>query len=99
GLKPTSTHPSRIRKRLAKAEAQAAAAAAVAVNTPGSSDSPGLPATLSTNLTYSEPMTSPTTTPRYYPPHVLNQTVDGRPKSGESSHSVTGLTHESGGSA
>ncbi|KAG9104834.1 hypothetical protein FRC06_008064 [Ceratobasidium sp. 370] len=100
GLKLTSTHPSRIRKRIAKAEAQAAAAAAAAAaNTPSSSDSSGPATTLSTNLTYQEPMTSPTTTPRYYPPHVLNQTIDGRPKSGESSHSVTGLTHESGGSA
>ncbi|QRW04113.1 hypothetical protein RhiLY_03112 [Ceratobasidium sp. AG-Ba] len=98
GLKPTSTHPSRIRKRQAKAEAQAAAAAA-AVSTPGSSDSPGPPTTLSMNLTYQESMTSPTTTPRHYPPHVLSQTIDGRPKSGESSHSATGLTYESGGSA
>ncbi|KAG8708228.1 hypothetical protein FRC09_001371 [Ceratobasidium sp. 395] len=97
GLKPTSTHPSRIRKRLAKAEAQAAAAAAA--NTPSSSDSSGPPAALLTSLAYQESMTSPTTTPRHYPPHVLNQTIDGRPNSGESSHSVTGLTFESGGSA
>ncbi|KAJ1308047.1 hypothetical protein OPQ81_002114 [Rhizoctonia solani] len=44
GLKPTSTHPSRIRKRLAKAEAQAAAAAAVSSSqgdaAPGSSIPP-----------------------------------------------------------
>ncbi|CAE6335112.1 unnamed protein product [Rhizoctonia solani] len=61
GLKPTSTHPSRIRKRLAKAEAQQAAAAAAVSSTQGDV-TPGSsipPATESTNPLLSDSMTSP----------------------------------------
>ncbi|KAF8602872.1 hypothetical protein BDV93DRAFT_523721 [Ceratobasidium sp. AG-I] len=98
GLKPTSTHPSRIRKRLAKAEAQAAAAVST---TPSSSDSSGPLTAHPGSLTQQD---SPIDGPRHYPPHVLNQTVDGRSKSGESPQAAAGnstntLTYEPGSSA
>lgn len=100
GLKPTSTHPSRIRKRLAKAEA-AAAAAAQAATSPGSS---APPATQAANPVHQDAMTSPSSAPRHYPPHVLNQTVDTRPKSGETLQTTTSNSdsippYEPGGSA
>lgn len=97
GLKPTSTHPSRIRKRLAKAEAAAAAAQAA---TPGSS---GPSATEAANPVHQDAMTSPASAPRHYPPHVLNQTVDTRSKSGETLQTTASnpdsIPYEPGGSA
>ncbi|CAE6354071.1 unnamed protein product [Rhizoctonia solani] len=105
GLKPTSTHPSRIRKRQAKAEAlQAAAAAAIALapgdNTPGSSIHPSIE---SRNPSHPETMRSPIGS-RHYPPHVMNQSMDSRPKSGEtpqmSANNPDNLSpYEPGGSA
>ncbi|EUC57594.1 hypothetical protein RSOL_225950 [Rhizoctonia solani AG-3 Rhs1AP] len=105
GLKPTSTHPSRIRKRQAKAEAQQAAAAAAVVSAPGDAI-PGSsihPTMESRNPLHSETMTSPAGS-RHYPPHVMNQSMDSRPKSGETlqtsaSNSDNLSPYEPGGSA
>ncbi|KAB5591720.1 hypothetical protein CTheo_4834 [Ceratobasidium theobromae] len=109
GLKPTSTHPSRIRKRLAKAEAQAAAAnaAAAATGAAHSDVTPGSsvpPATEPLNTSHQGSMTPPTAASRHYPLHVLSQTVDTRSKPGETSQTTTSNpdhipTYEPGGSA
>ncbi|KAG8691410.1 hypothetical protein FRC11_004276 [Ceratobasidium sp. 423] len=107
GLKPTSTHPSRIRKRLAKAEAQQAAAAAAMASAqgdaaPGSSSIP--PTTETTNPLHPESMTSPAGGSRHYPSHLMNQSMDSRPKFGETSQTSASNSdnlspYEPGGSA
>ncbi|CAE7098795.1 unnamed protein product [Rhizoctonia solani] len=104
GLKPTSTHPSRIRKRQAKAEAQQAAAAAAVASIQGdATPRSSIPPTIEPRgLSQPEPMTSPAGS-RHYPPHVMNQSLDSRLKSGEihqTSASNPGLSpFEPGGSA
>ncbi|CAE6437240.1 unnamed protein product [Rhizoctonia solani] len=106
GLKPTSTHPSRIRKRLAKAEAQQAAAAATAAPVQGDI-APGSsipPATEPTTPMHSISMTSPAAGSRHYPAHVMSQSMDSRPKSGETSQTSASNSdnlspYEPGGSA
>ncbi|KAF8751612.1 hypothetical protein RHS01_08537 [Rhizoctonia solani] len=106
GLKPTSTHPSRIRKRLAKAEAQQAAAAAAVSSaqgdaTPVTSITPG---TEPVNHLLADSMTSPTVGSRHYSSRTMHQSIDGRPKSGETSQTSTSNSdklspYEPGGSA
>ncbi|CAE6510885.1 unnamed protein product [Rhizoctonia solani] len=105
GLKATSTHPSRIRKRQAKAEAQQAAAAATVASVQGdAAPRSSIPPTIeSRNPSHSESMMSPAGS-RHYPPHVMNQSMDSRPKSGETPHTSTSNSdnpspYEPGGSA
>ncbi|CAE6475137.1 unnamed protein product [Rhizoctonia solani] len=105
GLKLTSTHPSRIRKRLAKAEAQQAAAAMASAQgdaAPGPSSI--APTTESANPLHSGSMTSPAGGSRHYLPHVTSQSMDPRPKSGETSQTSASNSdnlspYEPGGSA